>query len=83
VGIISGLFLFIAFYAGAITMFEVPLQRWASPPSPAMPGYSQAVALEDTDKFVAAVIAEHPEAAKRYTIHVNVTPETPARMSWT
>ncbi len=83
VGIISGLFLFIAFYAGAITMFEVPLQRWASPPSPAMPGYSQAVALEDTDKLVAAVIAEHPDAAKRYTIHVNVTPETPARMSWT
>jgi uncharacterized iron-regulated membrane protein len=32
VGIISGLCLFIAFYAGALTMFEGPLQRWASPP---------------------------------------------------
>ncbi len=32
VGIVSGLALFIAFYAGAITMFEEPLQRWASPP---------------------------------------------------
>ena len=32
VGILSGLCLFIAFYAGALTMFELPLQRWASPP---------------------------------------------------
>ncbi|MFT8445527.1 PepSY domain-containing protein, partial [Acetobacter orientalis] len=32
VGIIAGLFLFVAFYAGAITMFEEPLQQWASPP---------------------------------------------------
>ena len=27
VGILSGLCLFIAFYAGALTMFELPLQR--------------------------------------------------------
>ena len=32
VGIVCGLFLFIAFYAGAIAMFEIPIQRWASPP---------------------------------------------------
>ncbi len=32
VGIVSGRALFIAFYAGAITMFEGQLKRWASPP---------------------------------------------------
>ncbi|MFT9061108.1 MAG: PepSY-associated TM helix domain-containing protein, partial [Acetobacter orientalis] len=32
VGIIAGLFLFVAFYAGAITMLEEPLQQWASRP---------------------------------------------------
>lgn len=33
VGIVAGLFLFVAFYEGSITMFEEPLQRWASGPS--------------------------------------------------
>ena len=33
VGIVCGLMLFVAFYAGAITMFEKPLERWATPPS--------------------------------------------------
>ena len=32
-GIVCGLMLFIAFYAGAITMFEKPPVRWATPPS--------------------------------------------------
>ena len=33
IGIVSGLMLFIAFYAGSVTMFEKPLERWATPPS--------------------------------------------------
>ena len=33
VGIIAGLALFVAFYAGAITMFAEPLNRWASAPT--------------------------------------------------
>ena len=37
IGIVSGLMLFIAFYAGAITMFEKPLERWATPPSTLSP----------------------------------------------
>ena len=39
IGITCGLMLFIAFYAGAITMFEKPLERWATPPS-ALPACS-------------------------------------------
>ncbi|WP_208511462.1 PepSY domain-containing protein, partial [Variovorax paradoxus] len=32
-GIVAGLALFIAFYAGALTMFKGPLDRWATPPA--------------------------------------------------
>lgn len=78
VGIFSGLALFIAFYAGAITMFEGPLKQWASPPSQ----LSAPVSLEATQTLVDATLAEHPEAAKGYTIHVETGPQTPARMSW-
>ena len=34
VGIVSGLCLFIAFYAGALTMFEGPIQRSRPIPGP-------------------------------------------------
>ncbi|WOK36809.1 PepSY-associated TM helix domain-containing protein [Sphingomonas sp. C3-2] len=79
VGIISGLALFIAFYAGAITMFETPLQRWASPPSRLAPAPS----LERTPELVAKVLAAHPEAAKGYELHLQTDSANPARMSWT
>lgn len=32
VGIISGMALFIAFYAGALTIFKEPISHWATPP---------------------------------------------------
>lgn len=79
VGIISGLALFIAFYAGAITMFEEPLQRWASPQSE----LAAPVPVERVPELVEAVLAEHPEAAQSYDIHLQTGPENPARMSWT
>ena len=79
VGIFSGLALFIAFYAGAITMFEKPLQRWSSP----APVLGQAVPLSDADTLIARTLAARPEAVKSYSIHVDVQPESPARMSWT
>lgn len=78
VGILSGLALFIAFYAGAITMFEGPLQRWASPP----PALSAPPSLERTSELVARVLAEHPEARKSYQVHMVTGPENPARVTW-
>lgn len=79
VGIISGLALFIAFYAGAITMFEEPLQRWATPPARIAP----AVSLERAPELVAKVLAAHPEAAKGYDVNLVVDGNRPARVSWT
>lgn len=79
VGIISGLCLFIAFYAGALTMFELPLQRWASPP----PTLAPAPSLERTPELIAKVLAAHPGAAKGYEINLAIDAAHPARMSWT
>jgi len=79
VGIVSGLALFIAFYAGAITMFEDPLQRWASPPARLAPAPS----LEQTPQLVEKVIAAYPKAAAQYTVNLVIDAANPARVSWT
>lgn len=78
VGIVSGLALFIAFYAGAITMFEVPLQRWASAPAALAPPPP----LDRTPELIAKSLAAHPEAAKGFEIHIATNTERPARMTW-
>lgn len=77
-GIIAGLALFIAFYAGAITMFEVPLQRWASPPV----ALGTPPPLEDAQRLIDATLAAHPEAGRSYRINIETGPDAPARMSW-
>ena len=75
-GIVCGLMLFIAFYAGAITMFEKPLERWATPPSQ----LAEAPPLEDAEKLLAAVLEQYPGATRRYSIVVTPTPDQPARL---
>ena len=78
IGIVSGLMLFIAFYAGSITMFEKPLERWATPPST----LSAAPPLERADALVEAVLAAHPQAAARYFVSVQPAADQPARVYW-
>lgn len=78
VGIVSGLMLFIAFYAGAITMFEKPLERWATPPSALAPPPP----IERADELREAVLARHPQAAKFHAVVVQPTAEMPARVVW-
>lgn len=78
VGIVCGLALFIAFYAGSITMFEAPLQRWASAPM----SISEHTPLEKTPELVEKVLAEYPKAAINYEITLEPGIERPARMSW-
>jgi uncharacterized iron-regulated membrane protein len=78
IGIVCGLMLFIAFYAGSVTMFEKPLERWATPPST----LAAAPSLERADALVEAVLAEHPQAAARYFISVKPGADQPARVYW-
>lgn len=79
VGIVSGMMLFIAFLAGALTMFRDPLTRWATPPATQ---FSAPVPVEHVEELIAAVSAAHPKAADRYTIQLETGPEMPARLFW-
>jgi uncharacterized iron-regulated membrane protein len=56
VGMLAGFALFVAFYAGAITVFHHPLQQWASPQLAAT------ASLDDAQQLLDQVLARHPEA---------------------
>ena len=76
-GILTGMALFIAFYAGALTVFKDPIARWASP--------QQAAALaplETAPDLIARTLAARPEVAKGFTIHLQETEHVPARLAW-
>jgi uncharacterized iron-regulated membrane protein len=63
VGLLAGFALFVAFYAGAITVFQQPIQAWAAPQPTAMGSLAVAQQLLD------GVLAQHPEARE----HVGMT----------
>ncbi|UWN51756.1 hypothetical protein ASALC70_03989 [Alcanivorax sp. ALC70] len=81
-GLIAGMMLFIGFYAGALTMFKDPLERWATPPqqqkvAPAdWPGAGQWPAL------IAATLEAHPGSARGFTLHLRPEENTPAPLVW-
>lgn len=75
-GVVAGMFLFVCFYAGALTMFEEPLARWASPPSP-----GGAVALDRADELIGKTLAARPDAAKDFTLHLG-DEARPVRLVW-
>ncbi|KAF0225437.1 MAG: pepSY-associated TM [Rhodospirillaceae bacterium] len=72
-GITTGLLLFVAFYAGALTMFKAPLLRWAEPAV-----LAPAPAVLSGDQLIARTLAQRPETAKEFTLHL----EGPLRLSW-
>ncbi|WP_454691583.1 PepSY-associated TM helix domain-containing protein [Achromobacter aloeverae] len=78
-GITCGFALFIAFYAGALTMFREPIARWASPPAVG----AAAVPLDDSAELIERVAAEHPEAREEgITLHLRGHENEPARVTW-
>lgn len=78
VGILCALFLFVAFYAGSISMFEQPLQNMLTP-APALP---QPIALTETPGLLQKAFAKYPDASKHYTIVINPDNAHPARLMW-
>lgn len=64
VGIISGLFLFVAFYAGAISMFERPLQNYLSFQKETQIG----VPLSHVPELLSKTFSAFPEAQKNYAV---------------
>lgn len=75
-GILTGLALFIAFYAGALTLFEKPLDRWVAPP-----GRLVQTPVEQADALIAATLAARPEAARLFTLHLG-EPAPQSRLTW-
>ena len=78
-GIVAGIALFIAFYAGALTVFKEPLARWASPPGGTS---AAAVPLADTPALIAQVLATDPQAAEDFVLYLKEAEHLPARMGW-
>ena len=78
VGIVCGLFLFIAFYAGAITMFEEPIRRWAATPI----DLPDAPSLAESSGLIEAVLEQRPDARRNWRLHFETGPDAPARISW-
>ncbi|WP_153116874.1 PepSY-associated TM helix domain-containing protein [Rhodocyclus tenuis] len=76
-GILSGLALFIAFYAGALTVFKEEIVRWAAPPAAIA-----ATDLAQAHELIARTLAEHPEAARDFKLHLQPAEHLPAPMSW-
>ncbi|AFI84544.1 PepSY-associated TM helix domain-containing protein [Methylophaga nitratireducenticrescens] len=69
VGIISGMALFIAFYAGALTIFKESITHWATPPHSEV----EASQLQDVSGLIARIIEAEPSAAD--TVLLNLYPD--------
>ena len=63
-GIVAGLFLFIGFFAGSITMFRSAIDDWATPPSYQLPQTD----LASIEAALPKVLANYPEAQKELVI---------------
>ncbi|MCH4092519.1 PepSY-associated TM helix domain-containing protein [Acetobacter sp.] len=78
VGILAALFLFIAFYAGSVSMFEQTLQNWLTPESHLPPP----VSLDRTPELMEKAFAAFPDARGNYTIVLTPDKTQPARLVW-
>ncbi|KAB2927177.1 MAG: PepSY domain-containing protein [Dechloromonas sp.] len=78
-GIVAGMALFIAFYAGAITIFKEPLVRWATPPSAT---HGQAIALDQAPLLIAQTLRDHPAAARDFRLPLQSAEHLPGGLSW-
>ncbi|MBV1777190.1 PepSY domain-containing protein [Burkholderiaceae bacterium DAT-1] len=76
-GIIAGLALFIAFYAGAFTVFKEPIARWLSPPS-----HIQAVPLSAAPELIHQTLAARPDAARDFMIELSEDQDKIAALRW-
>lgn len=71
VGLVAGFCLFIAFYAGAVTLFHSELHAWQTP----LPQSTPSTATVQPQALVDAVLAAHAEAAKMFALHMPTTYE--------
>lgn len=80
-GILSGMALFIAFYAGALTIFKEPLSRWATPPDPAAVHAPQ-VALAEAQTLINRTLTGYPETARGFQLNLSHEDAATERLEW-
>ncbi|MBU2979908.1 PepSY-associated TM helix domain-containing protein [Alteromonas sp. C1M14] len=73
-GITTGLVLFIAFFAGALTMFQTPITQWAIPTTQTLPQ----VSLAEKDTLIQLAASENETVKRGFTINLddNLSPMT-------
>jgi uncharacterized iron-regulated membrane protein len=67
-GILSGMALFVAFYAGAITLFKEQLADWATPPAASA---AERIPLSEAQTLITKTIASQPDAVGELEIHID------------
>lgn len=77
VGITSGIFLFIAFFAGALTMFKQPIDDWMHKPVSSLSGVPET----HLNQLVSQVLQQHPAAKKNFQIQLDAHQH--ALVTWT
>ncbi len=78
VGVLAGMALFIAFFAGALTMFERQVARWLTPPG----GGVVALAPEDVDRLLPELYAGHPAATAGTLLKLSPDGSTITSITW-
>ncbi|NRR34370.1 PepSY domain-containing protein [Oxalobacteraceae bacterium] len=78
VGLASGFMLFIAFFAGSITVFHEELHTWERPASTQATMQSAALA----QPLIDAVLRAHPEAKKEFSLRFPSSHQPALRLEW-
>lgn len=78
VGLVAGFALFIAFYAGAISVFTKELHTWETPSSARAPMESEARA----QALIDAVMRQHPQAQESFVLHLPTLNEPHLAVHW-
>lgn len=78
VGITSGLLLFIGFYAGALTMFKQPLDRWAAPAEIQLTAGDN----QQLNQLLNDVLQQHPSARQDITLYLTSDESIAAPLRW-
>lgn len=78
VGLVAGFALFIAFYAGAITVFKQQLHTWQGASGRTEPMAS----LDGAQHLVDAALTAHPAAAAQFWLHLPSLHEPHLRLVW-
>ncbi len=78
-GVSAALFLFIAFFAGALTVFEKPIDAWATPPSAEVTSLN----FDEILPSIETLIVEQPEALARGVSFVLNDDASSVQLQWT